>query len=197
MNQLIEFDVPQLSRFIDHPGNLKRSTSSFIKFLPDRISFSAGTIYPPKSIEFYTEHIAISILCEGMDWQVSHLTLALSRMSAVFSNLAHFTICSGSSWLRPKPEDMDDIEWPQLLSLFSSVRTLFVTREFSGHVSRALENIAGVATTEVLPAMDLLCLEDQPMSSIRRFITDRQDSGRPLTVVNTRWEYEERQKSRP
>jgi hypothetical protein len=70
-----------------------------------------------------------------------------------------------------------------------------VSKKFSGHISRALEDIPEVMATEVLPALDMLCLEDQPVSSVHKFITARSESGRPVTTVDSRREYEERQTS--
>jgi hypothetical protein len=87
---------------------------------------------------------------------------------------------------------MDDIEWLQLLRPFSSVQTLFVSREFAGHVSRSLDDIPVVMATELLPALDMLCLEDQPVSSVHKFIAARSESGLPVTTVDTRKAFEER-----
>ena len=70
---------------------------------------------------------------------------------------------------------------------------LFVSAGIAGHVSRALGDIAEVTATEVLPVLELLCLEDQPLSSVDKFIAFRQDSGHPATILNARkWEFEER-----
>jgi hypothetical protein len=51
-----------------------------------------------------------------------------------------------------------------------SVQTLFLSGKIAGHVSRALEDIAGVMATEVLPALDMLFSEDQPVSSVHKFV---------------------------
>ena len=77
---------------------------------------------------------------------------------------------------------------PPILLRTDAVRV----QEFAGHISRALEDIAGVMATEVLPALDMLCLEDQPVSSDHKFIAARWESGRPVTTVNTRKVFEER-----
>ncbi len=139
--------------------------------------------------------ISISILCGGIDRQILHLTHMLGLISPILSNMVHFAINSGL--YIPEPEGLDDIEWLQLLRPFSSVQTLFVSRKFAGHVSRALEDIAGVMVTEVLPALDLLCLGDQPVSCVDKFIAVRRDSGHPVTIVDTRSEFEKRLEAYP
>ena len=97
-----------------------------------------------------------------------------------------------SDEISPEPEDMDDIEWLQLLRPFSSVQTLFVSRNLQGTFPVHSKTIAAVMATEVLPALDMLCLEDQPVSSDHKFIAARWESGRPVTTVNTRKVFEER-----
>lgn len=75
------------------------------------------------------------------------------------------------------------------------MRTLFVPNRFSGHVAQVLEDTAGVIATEVLPALDMLCLKGEPESSVDKFIASRRDSGRPVIFVNTETEFEGRLKS--
>jgi hypothetical protein len=115
----------------------------------------------------------------------------------MLSNVVHFAIKSdkGSPDSESEPEGLDDIEWLQLLRPFSAAKTLFVSREYAGHVSRSLESITAVMATEVLPALDMLYLEDQPVSSVHKFIAARSESGRPVTTVNTRETFEEGLKS--
>jgi hypothetical protein len=95
--------------------------------------------------------------------------------------MVHYTIVSNS--ISPKLGDMDDIEWFQLLHPFSSVRTLLVSREFAGHISRPRRHHRGMAT-EVLSAFDTVFLGDQPTSSFAKFIATRWECGRPVNTVD-------------
>jgi hypothetical protein len=194
-NQLDDFEVPQLWQFIHHSQDLSQAVHCFVQFQNDDVTFVAGPtthIFKSKFFDEVPPHINVHILCEGIDWQVSHIAQALNQTSAasILSNMLHFAIDSGS--ISPEAEDMDDIEWLQLLRPFSSVRTLFVSSIFAGHISRALEDIAGVMATDFMPALDMLCLEDQPASSIDKFIAARSESGRPVTTVDTRTALKER-----
>jgi hypothetical protein len=194
-NQLVDFEVPQLWRFIDHSEDLRQATRCFVEFQDNYGYFGAGpSTHIPESESFDDFHrrIVVSLLCQGIDWQVSHMSRALNQISAtsILSNMVHLAI--DSSKISTEPEGMDDIDWLQLLRPFSSVQTLFVSKEFAGQVSRSLDDIPEVMATELLPALDMLCLEDQPVSSAHMFIATRGESGRPVTTVNTRKAFKER-----
>jgi hypothetical protein len=191
-NQLVDFEVPQLWRFIDHSEDLRQATRCVVDFQGDRGYFGAGPsthIPESESLHDFPCPIVVCIFCKGIDWQVTHMAQALNQISAVLSNMLHFAIIADD--IRPELEG-DDIDWLQLLRPFSSVQTLFVSREFARHVSRALEGIPVVMAIDLLPALDMLCLEDQPVSYAHKFIAARWESGRPVTTVNTRKVFEER-----
>jgi len=196
LNQL-DFQVPQISKFIDRSKNLKRSLSRRCRVVigPNGISFSVGIAIKDRA-GCWEESTCfrIYIQCQGIARQVSHITQALSHISAMTSNMSHFAI---NQWVEPhcQLESMDDIEWLQLLRLFTSVQTLFVSGKPAGYIACALEDVTGEMATEVLPAVDLLCLEDQPVASVDKFIAIRRDSGRPVTIVNKKTEFGERFKS--
>ena len=198
-NQLVDFEIPQLWQFIDRSEDLNQPMCCLVHFRSDCVSFSAGlttglNMDKPESDEDYSCQIKIQIRCKGIDWQFSHLAQALNQIStaSVISNILHFAIDSDS--ISCGPEDMDDIEWLQLLRPFSSVQTLFVSRELAGHVSRSLENTAATMVTEVLPALDMLCLEGQPMTFTHKFISARWESGHSVTTVDTKRAFQERLK---
>ena len=194
-NQLVDFEIPQLWQFIDHSGSedLSRIMRCVVEFHDDSVSFGAGTTTntpESESFEVFPRCMDVNILGKGVDWQVSHLAQALNQISTVLSNILHFAI--GCTSIILEPDEMDDIEWLELLRPFSSVQTLFVSKEFAGHISRSLEAIATAIATEVLPALDVLCLEGEPPSSVHKFIAARSESGRPVTAVDTKREFEER-----
>jgi len=90
-------------------------------------------------------------------------------------------------------EYTDDVEWLHLLHQFSTVKTLHVSQKLAGHVALALEE--GGTVAEVLPSLDLICLAGQSMSSIRKFVIARRLSGLPVTVVDTKTEFNNRLES--
>jgi hypothetical protein len=42
---------------------------------------------------------------------------------------------------------------------------------------------------DVLPSLELICLEAQPVPSFEKFVAVRRLSGRPVTIVNTMTEF--------
>ena len=97
-NQLVDFDAPQIFRIIDHSEALKRPIDCRIDFGSTSVFFDVSST---------DVDIGIYIKCEGIDWQVSHLTQALSWTSLVPSNIVHLTI---ESYFDPNeliPEDLD------------------------------------------------------------------------------------------
>ena len=203
-NQLVDFEIPQLWQFIDRSEDLDQPRCCLVYFGSDDVSFRAGlttklttglNVSKLEPDEDYSCKIGVQIRCKGIDWQVSHIAQALNQISttSVLSNILHFAIDSDS--INCGPEDMDDIEWLQLLRPFSSVQTLFVSRELAGHVSRSLENTAATMATEVLPALDMVCLEDQPMTFAHKFISARWESGHSVTTVDTERAFQERLES--
>ena len=92
-------------------------------------------------------------------------------------------------------KDMDHIEWQPLLRQFSTIKTLHVCKELAKPVARALDDPMEDMVAEVLPSLDLIRLQGQPGSSIKKFIAARQLSGRPVTVIKRKREFDERLKS--
>ena len=188
-NQLVDFQVAPLAKFIDRrigPKSKLRRTA--------RVTFSSGQVsfdefhrqsYPS---EPNLRHMT-TILCEGIDWQVSHMAQVLSQFSATLSNVVHLEL---NTYRYCPPEDTD-VEWVHLLHQFSALQALNVSRDIAGHVALALEGIAMVA--EVLPSLGLIYLNGQPASTVEKFVAARRLSDRPVTVVDTRGEFDERIKS--
>jgi hypothetical protein len=130
-NQLVDFEIPQLCQFVDHSEDINRPIRCLVEFQHDNVSFGAGPIIDiPKSeyFEVFPCNIHINILCEGIDWQASHMAQALNQIAAILFNMLHLAI--DSDGVSPEPEDLDGIEWLELLRPFSYVQTLFVTGEF-------------------------------------------------------------------
>ena len=196
-NQFVDFEVPQLWQFIDHTEDLSQLMRCEVRFQHNDVAFVSRLttqISEPLSFDCSPFYIKVRILCKRMDKQVSHIAQALNRTSTtstMLSNMLHLAIKYDFGFHGPEPWDIDDIEWLELLRPFSSVQTLFVSKEFAGHVSRSLENTA-VMATEVLPALDMICLEGQSVSSGHIFIAARSESGRPVTTVDTKAAFDER-----
>ena len=192
-NQLIDFQTAQLSRFFDRSIGPKLSSFGHaqVAFFSDWVTFDTYLHEDHSSSDSGTATITIS--CEGIDWQVSHISQVLSYLSATVSNVIHLKLKVEPDGLQLK--GMDDVEWQYLLRQCSIVKTLYVSQELAGNVAYELDHIAEDLVSEVLPSLDLICLAGQPASSIENFITARKLSGFPVSVVESTTEFTNRLES--
>ena len=189
--QLADFRVAQLVEFVNRSYSLQPTLFS-------RVTISCeGRIYFSDDTRGSSDSIVTS--CEALGWVISDIVHVLSQFSAILSYVAHLKFCESS---RPatrlegwQPVGMGDTEWPQLLHLFTAVRTLYIPEELSGQIALALEGVAREMVTDVLPALSLLYLENQPASSVETFVAVRRDSGRPVITVNKKTEFDTRLQS--
>ena len=202
----INFDVPQLSKFINRSENLKRSLSRHCKItvdqdpdvLQDIVTFCLGRT----TSERRNHRPSISVCLEtGIKEKFLHLTNILGFIFPILSDVVHCTIYSDNPASSSEPEGRDDFDWLQLLRQLSSLQTLIVFGNVTCLISQALARVDVGTITEILPALQLLCLEGseegQATSSVHKFLAVRWDSGHPVTFVKTKEEFEEKLKSHP
>ncbi|KAH9178363.1 hypothetical protein EDB89DRAFT_1170384 [Lactarius sanguifluus] len=168
LNQLVDFQVTQLSKFIDRSGGLKSTTSKHarVTFFRDRVTLTRIPDDPTSDWRPST----IGISCQGIDWQVSHIAQAQPE----------------EDW---QLEDADGVEWLHLLHQFSTVQTLEVSRNIAGHVALALEDIREEMVVAVLPSLDSIYLVGQPTSSIKKFTAFRRKYGHLVAFGDTSSEF--------
>ncbi|KAH8983834.1 hypothetical protein EDB86DRAFT_3106203 [Lactarius hatsudake] len=192
--RLVDYEVTQLSKFIDRSVGPKLTLSrhAHINFFSHSTGFS---VYPnvnhPSSDLPHDEAL---VLCGVNHWHVLDISRFLSHFSTTLSHVVHLNLGVGFE-VDLRLEDMGDVDWLHLLHQFSSVQTLHLSCEPAEHVALALENISGGLVAEVLPSLDLVCIVDQPASSIEKFVAAREHSGCPVTVVDTETEFDKRLES--
>ena len=186
----IDFEVPQFSEFINRSEKLKKTLSNNGVVMPDiydGICFIIVSVTTSNQGRWDSNiGISICVTCGDKYQQILCLSNILRRISPILPDLVHIQIDSKLDLYESlsESEGLGDIEWLQVLRTFPSVQTLFVCRTLAGQVCHALHDIDEELATQALPALNLLCLEDQPVASIVNFIAVRQDSGLPVTVVN-------------
>ena len=114
-----------------------------------------------------------------------HLAQILGHSPALVSNVDYLSIDEND--LQPKPgwkDSMEDTDWLELLRPFVVVKMLHGSKQLSGHMALALDGVGEEMSTEVLPALTSLSLEDQPEKSVEKFLAARQISGHPVTFVD-------------
>ncbi|KAH9166917.1 hypothetical protein EDB89DRAFT_179680 [Lactarius sanguifluus] len=170
-----DFRIPQLCMFIDRSEKLKQSQSRHVD-----LEFQPGTFV----IDWGRSSLKLSIQFNG-------ITGFLSQICGTPSNVDSLFIISRDyedSGIEPD----DDIEWLEVLRPFTVVKTLRVRNQASRCVALELGKFVGEETAGVLPALELLCLEKQPATSVEGFVAARRNVGRPVTFANKRSEFQER-----
>ncbi|KAF8257859.1 hypothetical protein EI94DRAFT_1791441 [Lactarius quietus] len=127
------------------------------------------------------------ILYPGSDRNVSHVP---GNLSATLSYVVNFKLMD--SFRTSHPNDADELECLCLLHQFSTVQALYASREIAECFASELNTTTGEILAEALSSLDLICLEDQPTSSVEKFFAFRQLSGRPVTIVSTEEEFDQR-----
>ena len=155
--KLVDFQVVQLSRFIDRSfgSNLTLFKRADVTLDKKVVSFNIYHLTHDRDVPYTTNTIS----CYEIDYQVSHMAQVLGHFSAVLSNVVHLDLKIGADE-SPQLDGLDDIDW--LLHQFSTVKTLYVIWELAGYVAHALEDITAEMVTEVLPSLDLICLHCRP-----------------------------------
>ena len=179
-HQLI-FDTTHLTQFISRTPNFQEH------------------IYT--SVGFFTHYVSISLLWTSGGW----LTLRISSRQPDWqlSSLAQFCNSSVSRVLipaverlhilnghSPQPQWQDDIEniqWLELLRPFAAVKVLHICEEFTARIAPVLQELVGERVTEVLPTLQNLFLEETLPSgpvqeAIEGFVAARRLASHPIAI---------------
>ena len=198
IHQPVGFRFAHLSRFIDRSIGPKLTLFEHARILFEREKVCVDTytlVDDPDDLDWRLARRLgrTSISCNGIDWQFSHSIQALSQISATLSAVVHLEL--DLCFLLTSP---NDVEWLVFLLQFPTMRTLRTCRSLAGHVALALETLAleditGEMVSEVMPGLELICLEGQPASSVERFIAARRLSDRPVTFIHSKELYGRRE----
>ena len=140
----------------------------------------------------------VAFSCDRIGWRVSHVAQVLSRFSSeILSNVTHLELDADDEDEEGlELQCMANFEWLYLLEQFPTTKTLLVSSEVSGYVAYALEDITEDIVTDVLPSLELICLDAQAVPlSVENFVAVRRLAGRPVTVVGSTEEFNEILKS--
>ncbi|KAI9451452.1 hypothetical protein BJY52DRAFT_1352066 [Lactarius psammicola] len=81
------------------------------------------------------------------------------------------------------PDRINHIDWIEFLRPFTALNSLVLRGELSENIIRALEWLRGDLSIYVLPALHSLQFIDKPSISVERFVSTRQNAGRPVTII--------------
>ena len=178
------FDTPQLVQFINRTPALKTPEQARLFFTDDAAVLglsSRGSDYAELNVIF---------LCKSSNRQVSFLEQVCTSCLPPLSNLEDLYISKYSCYRPNWQDDIENANWLELLQPFTTVKKLYLTKEFVPPIMSSLQELVGERTTEVLPSLQNIFLEGPETSGpvqegIQQFVATRQAS-HPIAV--SRWD---------
>jgi hypothetical protein len=185
-NQIV-FDTPQFIQFISR-------TSTSEALVKANVSFEDGNAIIDISSQSHYRRLKVTIPCRELDWQVSSLEQVCTLCLPPLLMLEDLYISEEPSWQSDWQDNIENTLWLELLLPFTSVKNLYLSEELARRIVPALQEQVEGRTTEVLPALQNIFLEEtQPsgpvQEGIEQFITTQQATDRPITV--SRWDRRE------
>ena len=180
----IVFDTPQLTRFISHTPMLEAFDKASVDLLNEFASLTLS------SASKFDARLDVRISCTELDWQLSFLEqVCTSSFPSLF--ILEDLYMSGRPWPQDWKDNIDYVQWLELLHSFTDLKNLYLSNELAPCVVPALQDLVGGRTTEVFPNLQNISLEELEESGpvqegIEKFVAARQVTGHPITV--SRWD---------
>ena len=124
--------------------------------------------------------------CWHLDWQVSSMAQVSNALSQVFSAVEHLTLGHEMhSQASEEHNDVERIEWRNLLRSFRNVKTLRVGDGLVEELSRCLRSEDGELPPQLLPELQELTHygSRDTNDAFTSFIIARQNADRPVTLA--------------
>ena len=179
----VVFDAPQFIQFISRTLTLKAVGNAHVVFGHRKVIINSSS---------QTSSCEVGISCRELDWQVSSLEQLCASHLPPLSTLEDLYIYESLDGERPDWQDnIENTLWLDLLHQFATVKNLYLSKEFAPRIVAALQELVGGRTTEVLPTLQNIFLEeDEPggrvQEDIERIVSARHLSGHTLAVSH--WE---------
>ena len=184
----IDFDCPQLARFINCTPALRGQDEAHVRFYD---SYANVTLRHRVSQPYYHENLLINISCNEQDWQVLSIKQVCNSLPSL-SWVEDLYIELGPS-LTPelvwKNDAIENTLWLELLHPFITVKNLYLSKPFGplAGILAALQELVGSRITEVLPSLQNIFIEGlKPSGSfqenIEELIASRRLSDHPIII---------------
>ena len=181
----IAFDIPQFTQFISRLPTLELFEKAIVIFEDCGAHFELS---PQTSGH---RQLYVTIPCIELDWQVSSMeqvcTLCLPSLSTLEDLYIHEDQFRPPIW----QAHIETTLWLELLRPFTGVKNLYLSEKFASRIIPALQELTGGRTTEVLPALQNIFLEElQPsgtvQESVQQLIATQRVTSHPIAV--SRWD---------
>ena len=180
--QLI-FDTPQLIQFISRAPKLEVHDRTRFDFSDSNVRLT----FSKTSSSRY--NLSLMILCNRPEWQLSSMAQICTSFfpRSFIRTVERLSIRERRYSTLEWKDDIEYDKWLELLHPFTGVKDLHLSREFAALIVPSLQEFVGGRTTEVLPALQTLLLEElHPPGAvgeaIRKFIASRQLSNYLVAV---------------
>ena len=179
----VVFDAPQFIQFISRTPTLKAAENAHVVFGDGKAIINSSS---------QTSRCEVGISCRELDWQVSSLEQLCASHLPPLSTLEDLYIYERLYGQQPDWQDnIENTLWLDLLHRFTTVKNLYLSKEFTQRIVAALQELVGGRMTEVLPTLQNIFLEEvepggRVQEDIERIFAARQLSGHTLAVSH--WE---------
>ena len=160
-HQLI-FDIPRSTMFISHTFGSEAYCRAHVTFSDCDVSVEFPSEFPSHA----HGGLYLRVSCSQPDWQLSSVT-------QVCSSSFHPTLIPAVEHLYIRKRHYSELHWEdnaeggqwlELLHLFTAVKELRISWQFTSSIAHALKELVGESVIEVLPALETLIFEE-PLSS--------------------------------
>ncbi|KAI0246577.1 hypothetical protein BJV78DRAFT_1157801 [Lactifluus subvellereus] len=184
-NQLI-IDVPLLPWFIGRAEKLKPLDQATVIFGNHTVAaILAPQPQGPYNPYAVRQYLMLRVSCKELDWQVSSIAQIYRQFLPIFSGVERLHINDSYPSKPDGQDDMDRMQWLELLHLFPVVETLRISKYLRSFVMPALNDLTGEWAVEVLPALRnlyLMGMQPSVQEVVEPFVAARQLSDHPVTV---------------
>jgi hypothetical protein len=176
------FNSPHLSQFTSTMQKFRLRTAQ-LHFYPSEVVFIA-----PKTSERDWAPLRVQITCTHLDWQVASAVQVFRAFATILSVVERLALkhYDDDPWERHRDNDVDSMQWRELLRPFRNVKTLSVADTLVGELSESLRLSNGESSLEwLLPELRELRYAggDRAGEAFAPFIHARQTVGRPIDLV--------------
>jgi len=180
-----DFNVLQLTEFIDRVERFKVLDRVEVFFENRMVVVTLSSQKEMLAVD--CPFLEVRSVCGPSEWQFLHRAQVHSSFTTLLSSLERLDIVSYPDSPLILEDEVENVEWLQLLFPFPAVKDLYLSGVPGINVAWALQDLDEERVTVVLPALQRIFLEGLPPSedmweAIKPFMVARQLSGYPVTI---------------
>ena len=192
----LTFHIPELARFMRRTTNFNALTGNEV-YLSVDYDILAQSVPPMRGFKNIAtqkkcrqttgEKSGLRISCRNLDWQLSSLAQVLTSFFPSIDTVERLYIYEPQYLPSKWQDDVENVQWLEIFHQFTSVKNLYICKEFTQCIALALQELVGERVADALPALEVLWLEElQPsgpvQEGIERFVAARRLSSHPVAV---------------